>query len=325
MNRREFVQKAAEKRLHQMIKTKGGNPDAGIIANLDYLADEVTTYGETHKFLSFETKKLIATYIDPDYRIEFKKSVITKEGNNVFCDCEAVVYWSDSDTPAGVSGLVRRELHSVAKQNPLTEIERYELLESWCRGLAASRALSSAGIGLGFKEDEDFTDAEDKEDIERHYELINAGKNLSKESGLPVPPSQNEEKKKKAEMKAKNKPEPKIEPSVALDEEKIQTEETTQTKIALEESAITSDAVVNSDALPYPISKMSLEEAAEVIINVSQYNGYKMGDVMKKQGKAAIYFIDMPGASEELKEACTVYIRSIPELMEKYIERHKVA
>lgn len=324
MNRKEFVQKAAEKRLHQIIKMKGGNPDGGLIANLDYLADEVMSYGETHKFISFETKKLIATYLDPDYRIEFPRSIVTKEGSNVFCCCEAVVYWSDSDTPAGVSGLVRRELHNVAKYNSLTDIERYELVESWCRGLAASRALSAAGIGLGFKEDEDFTDAEDKEDIERHYELVNAGKNISKESGLPVPPSQNEEKQKKAEMKAKksakNEPELQIEPEAAAPmTEEILAEEPAQMEIPFEELK----EPVSADALPYPISNMSLKEAEEVIINVSQYTGCKLGEVMKKQGKAAIYFIDMPGASEELKEACTVYIRSIPELMEKYLEKHK--
>jgi len=148
-----IMQQAYVKALAKEI-TKQGTPCAdtleAVFENMEVLAKEIDHYGTKKKFLPLNVKKLFAFLIAPRNRIEYDTTLGDSDVR-----VEAKFYWTPEDIhPAGV-GLVKLSSNQIAPDQFLSEAERKNLMESTARGMAATRALYDAGIGLQFSGDID--------------------------------------------------------------------------------------------------------------------------------------------------------------------------
>lgn len=196
MNAFENVIKTTyENELINLINSREGkqisSPDE-IWTNIHRLASEGTAYGQPFRFLSLNIKKMLAYIADPRYRIEYRVEN-TEETSTV----EALFYWSGENDPAG-TGLVKRNICQIFRNDSLTAEERKSYLEATARGMAASRAITDAGIGLQF-----YSDLFDQE-FEKMEALEASMKNKTEnDNNLPVIPTQ--EEKKAARYKSSGK------------------------------------------------------------------------------------------------------------------------
>lgn len=194
MNAFENVIKTTyENELIKLINSKEGNqissPDE-IWSNIHRLASEGTNYGEPFRYLSLNVKKMLAYIADPRYRIEYRVENV-EETSTV----EALFYWSGETEPAGV-GFARRNICQIFRNDSLTAEERMSYVEAAARGMAASRAITDAGIGLQF-----YSDLFDQKFEE--MEAMDASMKNGTQKDLPKIPTQDE--KKAARYKAAEK------------------------------------------------------------------------------------------------------------------------
>lgn len=287
MNRRELLSMSAEKALKEIIAKKGGDTSKDVFDNLEFLADKVTHYGEDFFYIPVLVKKLLCTYIDPDYRIEY---TVTK--TNDWCDCEARLYWSDnSEKPAGI-GFVRRYLFQLG-DNSFSKEEKLSQLEASCRGASATRAIADAGVASHFWGDMS------RFEIKGEQEEAEKSAQMQVETKVPEVKSETEKKAEKSE-KAKSKAEATASELPSAKE----VFETTSNDFASEEVVFAEDCSTpsffdflegegeeTSDGNTEEVAseKISLETAMNVVSDMGTYKGQTLGNIYKMMPRNLVY------------------------------------
>lgn len=289
------LKKVYELMLMQKIRENGGSceePDQ-IWENLEYLTTEVQNFDEVKRYLPLQVKKILLFLMDPKHHKEF---TVIRENGCISCECK--IYWEGETTPAGI-GFVKRYLSQIFPTQGMTSEERDSVIESSCRSLALSQAITDAGIGLQFNGEafDSMMEKMEKEDFERLQERKNSAK-------VPdVPPTT------KAIATAKKKEEKAQIPHVAAEptplpepkkEEKILAEEKVETPV-------TPATLVEKPEEPTHTEGMSVEEARKQIADIGTYAGNDLGVLFDKAPKALIWLVN---ADSKVKDACMVLINS---------------
>lgn len=288
MNRRELLSLSAEKALKEIISKKGGDTSKDVFDNLEYLTDKATSYGEDFYYIPVLIKKLLCTYIDPDYRIEY---VVTKGSD--WCEVEARLYWSDSEQPAGI-GFVRRYANQISPFDSLSKEERLSQLEANCRGASATRAIADAGVASHFWGDMSGFE------IKGEMEEAEASAKMRAETKVPEVKSAVEKKAEKRE-KAKSKAETTASELPSAKE----VFETTSNDFASEEVVFAEDCSTPSffDFLDEETpdgpdgnteetvasEEISLETAMNVVSDMGTYKGQTLGNIYKMMPRNLVY------------------------------------
>lgn len=263
MNAFENVIKTTyENELIKLINSKEGNqissPDE-IWSNIHRLASEGTNYGEPFRYLSLNVKKMLAYIADPRYRIEYRVENV-EETSTV----EALFYWSGETEPAGV-GFARRNICQIFRNDSLTAEERMSYVEAAARGMAASRAITDAGIGLQF-----YSDLFDQKFEE--MEAMDASMKNGTQKDLPKIPTQDE--KKAARYKAAEK-----KASADVSEKKESPVEKKE-KPSLKSDNGEKEAVI------------TLEDAKKAICDMGSYAGNSLGAIYGVNPRNLIWLIN---------------------------------
>lgn len=257
------IKTSYENELIKLINSKEGNqissPDE-IWSNIHRLASEGTNYGEPFRYLSLNVKKMLAYIADPRYRIEYRV-----ENAEETSTVEALFYWSGETEPAGV-GFARRNICQIFRNDSLTAEERMSYLESAARGMAASRAITDAGIGLQF-----YSDLFDQKFEE--MEAIDASMKNGTQKDLPVIPTQDE--KKAARYKATEK-----KASADVSENK---------KSPVEKKEKSSPESGNGEK---ETSVITLEDAKKAICDMGSYAGNPLGAIYGVNPRNLIWLIN---------------------------------
>lgn len=289
----ECIKKVYEQLLMKKINTNGGNAQKAeqIWENLEFLTTEITNYDEVKKYLPLQVKKMLIYILDPKYRKEF---TVTKSENSVTCECK--IYWSEDESPAGI-GLCKKYLSQIFPNQGMPTEERDSIIESSCRSLALSQAITDAGIGLQFS-GEAFDSMFEKlelEDFERLQERKNSGK-------VPeVPPTTTKATPKSVEKtpeKEASKKDAPVVPHIEPDKKKEKPAEKKTTAPAPVEETMTT-APANS--------QMSVEEARKVVADIGTYAGNDLGIIYDKAPKSLIWLVN---ANSAVKDACLVLINN---------------
>lgn len=321
MKRKEVLQKSAEKALQTIIKNNGGEDNAEVFDNLKFLCTKIEKWGITSYYIPLRIKKLLCTMLDSEYRIEYKVAKTDE-----FCEVEALFFWSDYEIPTG-RGYVRKHISQISPMDSLTNEERLSLMESTCRGAAATRAISDAGVAAEY-----YGDVEDLLLAQKEQEAIEESLEKVVDEKVPTTTSKND---KTAERRAKANAKAEVPSSTSpTDVEEPQTVEEPITEEASEESKDDLEVSKNIEsAVEEPIveasasqdekkfeSEISLEDAFNAIADVGTLAGNTLGDIYKKaNNKKMIIYI--ANRSETVSEHAKVIIYSDKELTEKY-ERH---
>lgn len=263
MNAFENVIKTTyENELIKLINSKEGNqissPDE-IWSNIHRLASEGTNYGEPFRYLSLNVKKMLAYIADPRYRIEYRVENV-EETSTV----EALFYWSGETEPVGV-GFARRNICQIFRNDSLTAEERMSYVEAAARGMAASRAITDAGIGLQF-----YSDLFDQKFEE--MEAMDASMKNGTQKDLPKIPTQDE--KKAARYKAAEK-----KASADVSEKKESPVEKKE-KPSLKSDNGEKEAVI------------TLEDAKKAICDMGSYAGNPLGAIYGVNPRNLIWLIN---------------------------------
>lgn len=284
MDRKKLLSMGAEKALKEIISKNGGDTSKDVFENLEYLTKKVMTYGEEFYYIPVLVKKLLCTYIDPDYRIEYN---VTKGGD--WCEVEARLYWSDSEKPAGI-GFVRRYLFQVAIDVPSKE-EKMSQLEANCRGASATRAIADAGVASQYWGDmSSFEINGEQEEAEKSAKL-------QTESKIPEPKTEAERKAEKKEKKAKSKTE-NISPELPSENEVT---ETTSNNFTSEEMVFAEDCstpsffdFIEEDTPDCNTEEVASEEispeiAKNIISDMGTYKGQTLGNIYTMMPRNLVY------------------------------------
>lgn len=278
---KELIKKSYEKKLLELVEKNGGPSITAdeIWDNIHYLASKVQSFGEEILVLTLQVKKMLAYIIDPDYHIEYE----VVHGTDC-CSVEAKLYWAGEEKPAGV-GFSKRYRQQIFPKDSLSSEERDSSMEASVRGLAASRALTDAGIGMQF-----YGDVFDhKFDIFEGEEAA-ATETRKKMSKVPEIPSA--EEKKKAKVAAKKSVPPKVEPAtVPPAEEKVEKQPTVKTEN----------------------TAMDLEKAKNAICDKGTYAGNPLGAVYQASPRNLIWLINN---GSEVADAARAIVMSDPDLKE---------
>lgn len=275
---KNIIRKSYENELLMLISENGGKCDTPeeIWNNLQYLTKPVTKFGETLYYLPLQIKKMLAYIADPDYRIEYK----VEKSENI-CTVEAFFYWGDRDIPAG-SSFVKRFVSQIYPDNSMTAEGRESVFEVTVRGLAASRAITDAGIGLQFYGD-CFDMSPDKQEEAETAEL----ERQKAEGKVPDIPSNNDKKVASAAKGKKtdvSKPVPEIAPETAVNE-------TVEEKTVAEKESLSQTVETASEPIPeQPVitgeevnsEEVDLTDAFAQIADKGTFAGYSLKDIYEK-------------------------------------------
>ncbi|MBO5371734.1 MAG: hypothetical protein J6A75_03335 [Lachnospiraceae bacterium] len=286
MNRKELLSSSAERALKEIIGKKGGDTSKDVFDNLEYLTDKATSYGEDFYYIPVLIKKLLCTYIDPDYRIEY---VVTKGGD--WCECEAKLYWSDSEQPAGI-GFVRRYANQISPFDSLSKEERLSQLEANCRGASATRAIADAGVASHFWGDMSGFE------IKGEMEEAEASAKMRAEAKIPEVKSAVEKKAEKRE-KAKSKAEATASELPSAKE----VFETTSNDFASEEVVFAEDCSTPSffdflegneetpdgNTEEVASEEIGLDDALNAVSDMGTYKGQTLGNIYKMMPRNLVY------------------------------------
>lgn len=284
--------------LSMKINAKGGRaekPSAeAVFANIQLLAKEQVQFGDEKTYwLDINTKKMLARIIDPDVRLEYNVVERTKTDLAI----EARLYWSDSETPAGI-GFVKRSLSQMVTNDKNAEQIEVEF-EALVRGAAATRALTDAGIGLEFYSDgfdtlfNQLEGTEAEQQLERQLQ----GKKEQFDKAVPPIPSAEELKagkiKGKADKKTKEKEaektvDPKTEPTTPLPEETAIKEESNPTPVE-DVSTHESDDTTTSQA--ETSVGMTVDEAKMQIADIGNYAGQPLGLIFEANPRNLVWLV----------------------------------
>lgn len=285
MDRKKLLSMSAEKALKEIIAKKGGDASKDVFDNLEYLAEKTMTYGEEFFYIPVLIKKLLCTYIDPDYRIEY---AVTKGKD--WCEVEARLFWSDSEKPAGI-GFVRKYVNQISPAYSLTMEERFSQLEATCRGSATTRAIADAGVASHY-----WGDMSSFEIMGEKEEAENTAK-MQLESKIPEPKTEAEKKAEKKEKKAKAKAE-----ATASEPPAKEVTETTSNDFASEEVVFAEDCSTPSffdflDTKETPdcnteevvSEEISLETAMNIVSDMGTYKGQTLGNIYNLTPRNLVY------------------------------------
>lgn len=291
-----LIKESYEKILLQKINEKGGCASCAdeIWDNLTFLAEEVQKFDEVKLYLPLQIKKMLAFVADPDYSVDF-----TVQETDEYCAVEAKVFWSGSTTAAG-TGFVKRYLSQIFPADSMSPDERKAQIEATVRGLALSRAITDAGIGLHLYGDcFDFNESK-LEESEAEKSLENSVKNK-----VPQIPSAEEKKAKALAAKAEKA---KTETAAAVNVPKVTaTAPTTET----ENNVSSEDIVEAKEAGKKPAvstkNTMSIEDARKQVADKGTYAGHELGVIFDKKPLNLIWLINngsaVSGAARVLVES----------------------
>ena len=286
-----------------------------VFDKMSYLAVPVETYGKKKNYLPIHYKKIYAFLVSDDNTIKY---IVTKEGDAL--KVEALFYWNKTDEiPSGV-GMVKMTPDMVSQNQFLSASGREANLEALCRGMAVSRAITDAGIGLQFNAD--IVDGEfDGED--------NNNDSSAPHNSSGEPSSTTEAKSKKAAPKAEMpeipaetplgkvlkemKPVPVTPAKVTAPEEKPEPKaETSEPKVEkpieetpkAEEKLLATEKKTDEKAT----ETMNTSDAFKLIADKGTYAGYSLLDIYNKTPNTIVWLYKNTG-SKEVKEACAVIIK----------------
>lgn len=303
---KELLRKSYEKIIMQKIREKGGhveNPEE-IWDNLTYLAQEVQKFGETRLFLPLQVKKMLAYIVDPDNYVEYQ---VNSDENS--CTVEARLYWTGSSYPSGV-GFVKRYVNQIFPNNSMSPEERLSIMESTVRGLALSRAITDAGIGMHLYGDcFDFNvEALEKDEAEKEI-------NKEAEKKVPNIPSAEEKKvqrlaAKAAKEKAERKPQEEM--TEAMDAAVAVPVEVPKVTAVAEDNTLHDEKEPEKDEVY--VSSMSIEEARKAVADKGALAGNTLGVIFDKKPLNLIWLINNHSA---VSDAAMALVESDDELKKK--------
>lgn len=277
--------------LSAMIKSKGieeCNSSEDIFSNLRFLAKEKVEFGdEKTSWLDINTKKMLATIIDPDYHMEFK--VLERTATEIAV--EAKLFWSGDDFPAGV-GFVKKSLAQMVTNDADAHKAETEF-EALVRGAAATRAFTDAGIGLEFYSD-GFDDLFNELEMKEATERIERKKETSKkefDSAVPSIPSVAEQKAKRSSMK-------KVKESI--EQQKIIESPATlppQEKIVINNENPVSE--LETQEITKAVPTLSLDDAKKQIADIGVYQGKSLGLIAETNIRGLVWLIKNNSAVSE--------------------------
>ena len=283
--------------LTSQIKTNGGQCDGtidSIIANIGYLAETGESFGEEKKFLRLDIRRAIATLSDTG-RIIFKPANVTYSENKKVCTVGGFLYEVKPDgsevtiSSYAVGGAVIEDVYS---QEMMSDEKRSSSLLALATARAESKALFNAGIGIEFKGGDVFN-------LEALEQQIQAP-----EPVMPSPASQ-EEKKAKRGRASKKTQETSQEPVNAPVKAKEENSAPVPAETNLEASESVTDTSETSNVISY-------EDALKEIVDVGNYKGKTIGDVLSTPQTARnivwCFKQDVENRSERTREALKVAI-----------------
>lgn len=300
----EIIRKSYENELMKMINQKDGQKIAKpeeIWDNIHRLASEGQSFGEKFYYLSLTVKKMLAFIADPGYRIEY--STVNTESTSTV---EARFYWSGQETPAGI-GFTKRHISQIFRNDSITNEERLTYLESCARGMAASRAITDAGIGLQFYADSFDSKFEEMERDEA-AEAQTRGKaqeNAAATTPGTVPEIPSLEEKKTSRLKAAAaKAEASAKKADTEKNEPVNTQPEVPTASPTEETT----PVPKEDATTVAYD---LESAKAVICDMGSYADNPLGTIYESNPRNLIWLINN---GSKVADAARVIVESDPEL-----------
>lgn len=287
---KEILRRSYEKILMDKINQAGGHIESAedIWLNLKYLATSKISYGEEKFFISLQIKKILAFILDPGYRIEYEVSKAETE-----CTVTASFYWGDSDMPAG-KGFVKRFINQIFPNDSMSHEERESIFESTVRGLAATRAISDAGIAMHF-----YADTLEMNDPE-FSDVENEQKQKGNLTSVPDVPSNNQKKTNRIGKNSnsaimKNEPADKSVISAAAN-----------VSGQINASSVQSDG--KDDEIP---SADQIAWARNVIADVGQFIGHSLGAIVDKGKINGIVWL-AKNAKDDVSKAADILMSSDP-------------
>lgn len=263
-----------------------------ILLNIEKFME--TSPENENKFLRLKTKRLIAKAISSSCYETFTVSY-TKQSVKV----EANFYWGEEkSTPAG-TGYCELSLSQIFPDQFMTAEEKFTKMEDCARSKALSKAMTNAGIGLGF-------DIEEPEEVSIGVTLSeNTEKPQSEtsESGLPKPTPKRGRPRKNPEEAVKEPqilPRQEEEPPVKMiqEEEKAEAEgKEEQLTLSLNESNSTPN---------------ELELAFNAVADVGNYKGLTLREIYANNPKNLIFLMNR---SETCRKEAAIIVASDAELL----------
>lgn len=294
-----IIRKSYETELMNLINQNGGSCDSpeDIWSNLKYLANKVTKFNDTLLYLPLQIKKMLAYIVDPDYRIEYT----VQKAENV-CTVEAFFYWSDKEYPAGKS-FVKRFISQVYPDHAMTAEERESVFEATVRGLAASRAITDAGIGLQIYGDCFDMSLDQQEETETSNQ-----QQQEAEGKVPEIPSNNDKKQQKREAAAKK-----------TAKENASAKEKEENKTKPEEKPVEVPSVSSNE----PVTEeetgsnetVDLTDALAQIADMGTFTGYPLGEILEKMPYNIAWLAN--NAASKVRSAARAIAMSDPNLAKK--------
>lgn len=261
---KEVLRRSYEKILMDKIIQAGGHIESAedIWLNLKYLATATMSYGEEKFFMSLQIKKILAFILDPDYRIEYE---VTKTETE--CTVTASFYWADSDKPAG-QGFVKRFVTQIFPNESMTHEERESIFESTVRGLAATRAISDAGIAMHFYADTLEMNDPELSDIE------NEKKQKDDLPAVPDVPSNNQKKAARASRDSNT--------AIPKNDSTDKTATSADTNVSPQTNAASDQSDAMDKKAPDMPSADQIAWARNIISDIGQFIGHSLGTILDK-------------------------------------------
>lgn len=299
---KEVLRNSYERILMEKINGNGGHVESpdDIWVNLRYLATSYMNYGEEKLVMPLQIKKILAYILDPDYRIEYEVVRTDKD-----CTVTASFYWSGSDTPAG-RGFVKRYINQIFPNDSLSFEERDSIFEPTVRGLAATRAITDAGIAMQF-----YADSLDM----LEPEMTEADRNKAAKTKVPEVQSNNDRAKEALQEKSKNRGgthvppqtvssnEPQTAPNMVTGQtEKISSE------VAGDLSDLFSDASQGMKDMP---SADEINWAREIMVDIGRFKGYPLKSLIDGDKLNGIAWLSR-NASGDVKRAASILMQGDP-------------
>ena len=256
-----------------------------IFEYLPHLAKQKVEFGdEKTSWLDITTKKMLATIIDPEYRLEYTVLERTKSELAI----EAKLYWSDSEHPAGI-GFVKRSLTQMVTNDKNASQMELEF-EALVRGAAATRAFTDAGIGLEFYGDGFDSLFEEMEEMEADTLLERKAEDAKAQFERAVPPIPSAEERKAATRKRNAEKKAKEEEKLTAPVEEPTSPVSEEPTLPLFESNVIEPAAEPEPTAPAS-SSLSLEEAKMAIADMGNFKGQPLGLIFEANPRQLVWLV----------------------------------
>lgn len=306
---KETLRHSYEQILIDRINEKGGHAESpeDIWLNLQFLTTSYTRYGEEKLVISLQIKKILAYILDPDYHIEYEVTKTEKD-----CVVKASFFWGGEETPAGY-GIVKRYINQIFPNDGMSYEERDSIFESTVRGLAATRAITDAGIAMQFYADSleidpESADSDKVEPTKDKAEVPSIPSNNQKKMMAQTKPrtdktassSQGGQNNTPVENeKARNKSE-----ETVIDMSRLFNAPMSDNQDQKKESGNPAPSVSNSTP-----SQEEIEWAKGVVIDIGNFEGHPLGKLLEYNKHSAIIWLSN-NAHGDVKKAATILIHA---------------